>query len=123
MYEICTEANFSAAHHLQNYDGPCENIHGHNWLVKATVRCGKLNDIGIGIDFRDFKSALKDAIAELDHSNLNDVFKTADLNPSSENIACYVYKKLKSVLNDGFCNVAKVEVYETPGNSASYFEE
>ena len=47
MYEIRSEANFSSAHKLIGYDGPCENLHGHNWHVRATVRCTELNDIGI----------------------------------------------------------------------------
>ena len=38
MFEIKKQMTFSAAHHLLNYDGECENQHGHNWLVEAYVK-------------------------------------------------------------------------------------
>ncbi len=122
MYEIRTEASFSAAHHLRNYHGNCEKVHGHNWLVQATVRCSELNEIGIGIDFRVLKGALKEVLAGLDHEDLNCVLEPTELNPSSENIARYIFGKLKQQLGTPTCAVSRVEVFETPGNSAAYFE-
>ncbi|MCL2689455.1 MAG: 6-carboxytetrahydropterin synthase QueD [Chitinispirillia bacterium] len=122
MYEITTETHFSAAHRLLNYDGPCENLHGHNWVVKATVKCETLDKSGLGIDFKILKQKLKTILGEFDHSNINDVF--GDKSPSSENIAHYIYHELVKSLNDSDCNVkaARVEVQETPGNSAVYYE-
>lgn len=122
MYEICTESSFSAAHHLRDYDGPCEKVHGHNWLVKAIVRCATLNQTGIGIDFRTLKASLSGILAELDHAYLNEVLADTGLNPSSENIAKYIFDKLQSRIGGESCNVARIEVYETPGNWAAYFE-
>jgi 6-pyruvoyltetrahydropterin/6-carboxytetrahydropterin synthase len=49
MYEISVESSFSAAHRLRDYQGPCENLHGHNWLVRASVRCETLDACGLGI--------------------------------------------------------------------------
>jgi 6-pyruvoyltetrahydropterin/6-carboxytetrahydropterin synthase len=122
MFEITTEASFSAAHRLKNYKGPCENLHGHNWLVKATVRCVKLDEAGIGIDFKVLKKKLKDIIDEFDHKDLNDVLASVNLNPSSENIAQFIFMKLRESLHYWDGAVARVEVYETPGNCAAYFE-
>lgn len=122
MYEICTEASFSAAHHLRDYDGPCEKVHGHNWLVKTIVRCEKLNEAGIGIDFRTLKTALGAILSELDHTYLNESLASTGLNPSSENIARYVYEKLQARIGNPNSRVARVEVYETPGNWAAYYE-
>jgi 6-pyruvoyltetrahydropterin/6-carboxytetrahydropterin synthase len=122
MFEISSEASFSAAHHLKNYHGPCENVHGHNWVVRAFVRCERLNELGIGIDFRSVKGALADTVDELDHADLNAVFDPLDRNPSSENIAAYVFNKLKARLSGNGCAVSRVEVSETPGNTAAYFE-
>jgi 6-pyruvoyltetrahydropterin/6-carboxytetrahydropterin synthase len=122
MFEISSEANFSAAHHLINYDGPCENVHGHNWRVQVFVHCAELNELGIGIDFRSLKNALADVIKDLDHSDLNLVFDPIKQNPSSENIARYIFKKIGALLNTGKCRVDRVAVSETPGNTAAYFE-
>jgi 6-pyruvoyltetrahydropterin/6-carboxytetrahydropterin synthase len=121
MFEISSEACFSAAHHLKNYQGPCENLHGHNWSVRAYVQCPKLNDLGIGIDFRTLKNALAETIAKLDHGDLNEIFDPRGENPSSENIAAYIFRKLEQSLNNESCRVSKVEVSETPGNTASFF--
>lgn len=123
MYEITTEASFSAAHHLRDYDGPCEKVHGHNWLVKTTVRVRELNEIGIGIDFRTLRTALKAILAELDHTYLNQVLGENGVNPSSENIARHVFEKLRDRIGNENCRIARVEVFETPGNSAAYLDE
>ncbi|MDR2728423.1 MAG: 6-carboxytetrahydropterin synthase QueD [Chitinispirillales bacterium] len=120
MYEITTEAHFSAAHRLLNYDGPCENLHGHNWIVRAAVKCETLDKSGLGIDFKILKRKLKDILEEFDHKNVNDVF--GQNSPSSENIAYYIYRKLVKSLDGHNVNVVRVEVQETPGNCAAYYE-
>ena len=122
MFEITSETSFAAAHRLRNYDGPCENVHGHNWLVRATVRCEKLNDIGIAIDFKTLKQHLAAIVAELDHTDLNTVFDERSENPSSENVARHIYRALEKKLASSACRPWQVEVFETPGNGAAYFE-
>jgi 6-pyruvoyltetrahydropterin/6-carboxytetrahydropterin synthase len=124
MYEITTTAMFSAAHSLKNYRGSCEHMHGHNWTVQATVRCTHLDNSGMGIDFKILKKNLKDVLDALDHSNLDTLFENQlDRSPSSENIAAYVYAQMKTRINTDTQYIHKVEVWETPGNSAAYFEE
>jgi len=120
MYEISTEVSFSAAHRLKNYKGPCENLHGHNWLVRGMVRCSNLDAAGIGIDCNVLKGKLKEIVDEFDHRDLNDVLAPLDLNPSSENLARYIFDKLKESLAGWDGSVVRVEVFETPGNCAAY---
>jgi 6-pyruvoyltetrahydropterin/6-carboxytetrahydropterin synthase len=122
MFEITTESTFSAAHQLRNYSGPCENLHGHNWLVKATVRTDKLDKSGIGIDFKILKKNLSDILGVFDHKDLNVIFDKLEMNPSSENIAQYIFEKLKATLPKETVTVTRIDVFETPGNCASYFE-
>lgn len=122
MYEISTETSFSASHRLRHYQGPCENLHGHNWLVRAFVRCDALDASGISIDFKSLRAALRDITAELDHRDLNQIFDAKKLPTSSEAIAQYIYTSLKARIADAGCRVHRVEVYETPGNCAAYFE-
>jgi 6-pyruvoyltetrahydropterin/6-carboxytetrahydropterin synthase len=122
MYEITSEVSFSAAHRLKNYRGPCENLHGHNWLVRASVRTTELDASGIGIDFKILKKHLKEITNEFDHCDLNAILDKDNLNPSSENIARYIYYQLRDALNDWNGSVSKVEVFETPGNCAAYYE-
>ncbi|MBN1575280.1 MAG: 6-carboxytetrahydropterin synthase QueD [Chitinispirillaceae bacterium] len=122
MYEITSETNFSAAHRLKNYHGPCENVHGHNWLVRATVKCLVLDECGIGIDFKVLKTKLNEIVGRFDHQDLNAVLKESDMNPSSENIARHVFERLRESLQGRQGSVSRVEVFETPGNGAAYYE-
>ncbi|MDR0330847.1 MAG: 6-carboxytetrahydropterin synthase QueD [Chitinispirillales bacterium] len=123
MYDITTESHFSAAHCLRNYNGPCENLHGHNWLVRATVKCDALDKSGLGLDFKVLKRRLNDILDGYDHKNLNDAFDAMGESPSSECIARHIYRRLSESLADTKgVRVARVEVQETPGNSAAYYE-
>jgi 6-pyruvoyltetrahydropterin/6-carboxytetrahydropterin synthase len=124
MYEIFVKTHFSSAHYLRDYPGKCEFLHGHNWEVEAGVRVEKLDSLGMGIDFRDLKSAVAVIMKELDHRNLNEHPAFQDVNPSSEHIAAYVYRRLGEELKD-FSGVspAFVTVYETPGSGVRYFGE
>jgi len=123
VFEICVETNFSAAHSLIGYQGNCAQIHGHNWIVEVFVRCRELNDIGIGIDFRDVRQAIKDIIKDLDHSYLNEYPKFKNTNPSSENIAKFLYRELGGKINSDNVKISKVKVSETRGAGAYYWEE
>lgn len=123
MFEITVRDDFSAAHRLKDYPGECEKVHGHNWSVEVFVRCDRLNEIGITIDFRQVKQSLRAVLSELDHGDLNQIPPFDRENPSSENIARYVYRKLANALNTSDVRVSKVTVYETPGASASYWED
>jgi len=123
MFEVSVREDFSAAHRLKGYPGECENVHGHNWIVEAFIRSDRLNDIGVTIDFREIKNALKKILADLDHNDLNRIPPFDRENPSSENIARYVYGKLSEALNSPGIKVSKINVYETADACASYWEE
>jgi 6-pyruvoyltetrahydropterin/6-carboxytetrahydropterin synthase len=123
VFEICVETHFSAAHSLTGYRGNCAQIHGHNWVAEVFVICRELNDIGIGIDFRDLRKIIKDIIGDLDHSYLNEHPEFISINPSSENIAKFLYRELAGKINSDNVNVSKVKVSESRGAGACYWEE
>lgn len=123
IFEIYVKTDFAAAHSLRGYPGDCAQIHGHNWDVEVFVRCSELDEIGIGIDFRDIKQIVNEILEDLDHSNLNDLPAFKDINPTSENIARFLYKKISKKLNTGAVKVSRVTVSETPNAGASYWEE
>lgn len=90
MFEVRVEADFAAAHFLRDYNGKCENLHGHNYKVFAHVRGFKLNEGGMLMDFSKLKAALRAVCKEIDHTNLNDM-PVFDQNPSAERIAMFIY--------------------------------
>lgn len=123
VFEICVEAQFAAAHSLAGYDGNCRQVHGHNWTVEVFVRCRELNEIGISIDFRNIRQAIRDVIKDIDHSYLNEHPEFKENNPSSENIARFLYLKLGEKINSDAAKVSKVKVSETRSSRVYYWEE
>ncbi len=123
VFEIYVQTHFSAAHALKGYQGDCARMHGHNWIIDVFVRCGELDDIGIGIDFRDIKKGVKGVLKNLDHFNLNELPPFQNVNPTSENIARFLYRELSRKLNSENITVSRIKVSETPGAGAFYWEE
>lgn len=123
IFEVYVKTHFSAAHALIGYPGDCARVHGHNWMVEVYVKCKELDEIGIGIDFREIKQAVKKVIKNLDHFNLNDLPSFENTNPTSENIAKFLYKEVGKIINSDLISVSKIRVCETPGAGAFYWEE
>lgn len=123
MYELTVEVGFSAAHQLRGYKGNCENMHGHNWRVQINISADRLNDIDIAMDFREIKQIAREVISPLDHAFLNEVFPFTEKNPSSENIAKWIYDSMKKRINEDDLRVAGVTVWESDSASASYYED
>jgi 6-pyruvoyltetrahydropterin/6-carboxytetrahydropterin synthase len=122
MYELKVITDFAAAHKLRNFRGECERLHGHNWRIEVVLSGDRLNEAGLLIDFRDVKTAANRILEDLDHSYLNDLPQFKDENPSSENIAAYLFQRLSSELNSGHLKVTKVTAWESDSACASYGE-
>ena len=123
MYEIFIHTSISSAHRLKGYPGPCRNLHGHNWFIKASLRCRELDCMEMGIDFIVLKEALDEVCRDLDHIILNDLEFFQKCNPTAENLARYIYDELSSSLNDARVRVYKIEVRETADSGAVYWRE
>ena len=107
MYYVCKRLEISSAHSLMlSYESKCEDLHGHNWIVKIYCRSEKLNADGMVTDFTLIKKKIAGA---LDHKNLNEVL---DFNPTAENIAKWICDNVE--------NAYRVEVWESEMNMAAY---
>ncbi len=122
MYKIKIISNFSAAHFLRGYQGKCENLHGHNWKVEVSISSENLDSCGMLMDFSELKKLTAKVLEELDHKHLNELPYFEKSNPSSENIACHIFNKLKEEFKGKNCKLAKVNVWETDTSCASYKE-
>jgi len=122
MYELKITAHFAAAHRLKNFHGECENLHGHNWKVEVYVKGEKLGKDGLLCDFRVIKEKTEKVLKELDHTYLNELPPFKDINPSSENLAAYIYKALSNELNNKNIKVSKVIAWESDTACAIYYE-
>jgi len=120
MYHLTIKTHFAAAHRLVNYQGDCENLHGHNWNVEVTVSARELDTAGLGIDFKILKHHTKELLGELDHKYLNDLPAFSQISPSSEQIARFLFDRLCAQLNNANVHLERVTVWESDFACASY---
>ena len=118
MYRLRIESHFDAAHKLDGYKGKCARLHGHTWKVEVFVIGEKLDEVGMVVDFEVLKGKVKEITEKLDHTFLND-FKEIG-NPTSENIARYIFKNLKGLPKN--VKLEKVRVWESPSSWCEYYE-
>lgn len=122
MYYLRVEDDFASAHQLREYQGKCENLHGHNWRVMVRVKGEKLDAIGMLMDFSILKKILKQTLDNLDHKFLNETPPFDKVNPTSENIASFLYGELGGQLPDGV-RVHDVTVWESEKCAATFRQE
>jgi len=122
MYHARVEEEFSAAHFLSQYNGKCEKLHGHNYRVRIWFRGEKLNEGGMLVDFSVLKKMLREVLAVLDHSNLNNL-EIFDNDPSAERIAKFIFDEIQKKLPDEGPDKAllwAVDVYENSRSMARF---
>jgi len=119
MYEISVSTSFAASHHLVGYNGECARDHGHNWKAEAVVAAGGLDDVGIAIDFKAVKKLLEEITEPFDHRNLNELPPFNQKNPTSENLAAWIYGELEKRLPAGV-RPLRVRVWETEKYAVTY---
>lgn len=113
MYKVSKRMEIAGAHQLElPYNSPCQNIHGHNWIVTVHCCSETLTPYGMIVDFTKVKKAIHGV---LDHQFIN---KVVPANPTAENIAKWICDRVTSICEVGYCY--KVEVQESEGNVATY---
>ena len=118
-YELTVEDTFAAAHNLRGYKGDCERLHGHNWRVQVCVTAGKLDELGMVMDFRELEECLGKVLADLDHAYLNEVKPFDKANPTTENLCRHVAEELRKVLPRRI-SIRRVSCWESDRCGASY---
>ncbi len=122
-YTLKVVSDFASAHTLRDYPGACSRMHGHNWKVEAEVTAAKLDNVGMGIDFKKIKSAVKELTDMLDHRYLNEIEPFDSINPTAENIAAWLYQSLSEKLNNEHIQVSAITLWETERACVRFTEE
>jgi 6-pyruvoyltetrahydropterin/6-carboxytetrahydropterin synthase len=122
-YTLRIHTDFASAHTLRGYPGACARMHGHNWKVEVEVEATRLDEVGMGVDFKVIKTATRELAGRLDHRYLNELEPFTELNPTAENIAAYFHRELSRVLNQPHLKVSAVTLWETERACVRYVEE
>ena len=123
QYTLSAEAGFSAAHRLPDVD-ECDRLHGHNWRVRLSVCVSEadLDSVGMGIDFRKIEQIARGAVADFDHSYLNDLEPFRGKHPTAELVAKVVFERaaaqIASTAPDA--KLVEVEAWEMSDYRVSY---
>jgi len=114
--EIFRTFTFDAAHRLPNLPElhKCRRLHGHTFKVQVYVDGKVVENYNWVIDFSDIVKIVTPIIDQLDHNYLNDIDGLE--NPTSENIAKWLWEKIKPVLSI----LSKIVVQESPNSGAIY---
>lgn len=120
MYEVTIKKSFSAAHLLKEIGGKCEELHGHNFLVEVSVAAESLNSEALLIDFRIVKRWTDEILQQLDHKYLNDIEYFKNSNPSSEQLARFIYERISEKTRQSQVFLSRVTVWESDNSRVSY---
>ncbi len=114
--EIFASFSLEASHSLPCVSDhhKCRRLHGHSYRVEVHVRGPVPDETGWVMDFEDIVDAFQPVLGQLDHRHLNDVPGLE--NPTCENIARWIWERLKSSLP----MLSKIVIHETPGSGCIY---
>lgn len=114
--EIFRVFHIDAAHYLPNVPPghKCANLHGHSFRIEIHIKGPVDPQLGWVIDFTDIVRAFQPFVDQLDHKKLNDIEGLN--NPTSENLALWIWKNLKPALP----NLSKVVVQESTESGCIY---
>ena len=85
-----------------------------------TIRATQLDKLGMAIDFRVAKNAVNEVVDSLDHRDLNEHPDFLTSNPSSEDIAVFIFNQLKDSLTTEHYQCYSVQVRETDNCGVIY---
>jgi 6-pyruvoyltetrahydropterin/6-carboxytetrahydropterin synthase len=119
---IYKEFRFEAAHCLPHYQGKCRRLHGHSWLGRIYIKSNYLqsqgSQQGMVMDFGEISQYLQPLLEDfLDHHYLNET--TGLENPTSEELARWIYEKLEKA---GLPGLHAVEIRETCTSGCTYHQ-
>jgi 6-pyruvoyltetrahydropterin/6-carboxytetrahydropterin synthase len=113
---LIKEFEFDSAHFLPNYNGKCEALHGHTYKLAVKLQ-GRPNRDGMIMDFVELKNTVTEKVIDvLDHSCLNDLI----VQPSAENIAAWIWDRLRGSLHRDNCALYELELWETRTSGVVY---
>jgi 6-pyruvoyltetrahydropterin/6-carboxytetrahydropterin synthase len=120
-FTVRCHATFEAAHHLRDYVGGPEPVHGHSWKIEVALGTDTLGPYDLSVDFVPTERLVRELAARLHDTDLNSVPPFDVKNPTAENVALWVAGQIAEVgVLAGGVRLEEVTVWEGPRNSVTY---
>ncbi|MGY8751257.1 MAG: 6-carboxytetrahydropterin synthase [Fidelibacterota bacterium] len=122
---------FNAAHQYGHDDwsddknwevfGPDSKVHGHNYTLEVMVTAEVNKDTGFIVDLGHLKEVVNNNVINiLDHTQFEKEVKWFnDKQPSSENLAVFIWSQIEPFLND--VTLHRIRLHETPTIFTDYY--
>ena len=102
MYRVTVRDHVMVAHSVRGeVFGPAQRLHGATFVVDATFAGTSLDADGIVVDIAQAATALRQVLADLDHSNLDDDPRFEGRNTTTEVVAAHVADRLADLVQEG----------------------
>ena len=120
-WTVRCHATFEAAHHLVDYAGGPEPMHGHSWKIEVALSVERLGAYDLSVDFVPTEAFVKELASRLHDRDLNTVPPFDRKNASAENVALWVAAEIEKagLLKNG-TRLEEVTVWEGTRNSVTY---
>lgn len=120
-FTIRCHATFEAAHHLRDYVGGPEPVHGHSWKIEVALGTDSLGVYDLSVDFVPTERLVRELAARLHDRDINTVPPFDRKNPTAENVALWVAEEVRTSgrLPEG-SRLEEVTVWEGPRNSVTW---
>ncbi|HSJ67192.1 MAG TPA: 6-carboxytetrahydropterin synthase QueD [Anditalea sp.] len=134
MLSITKIFHFESAHRISDYDGACQQLHGHSYKLEVSISG---NEIGRGdmlLDFKFLKSLVNSLVIETwdhalllkdnganrkDFSGLTDKICWMKTEPTAERMVLWIADKLSSNLPNELI-LSRLKLYETESSYAEW---
>jgi 6-pyruvoyltetrahydropterin/6-carboxytetrahydropterin synthase len=120
-FTVRCHATFEAAHHLVDYVGGPEPVHGHSWKIEVALGTSALGAYDLSVDFVPAEALVKSLAERLHNRDLNTVPPFDRRNASAENVALWVAEEIRKagVLAEGV-RLEEVTIWEGTRNSVTF---
>ena len=140
---ITRKIEFDAGHRIPLHDSKCRSVHGHRYVLEATI-CGPIieqvgSDEGMVCDFGRLKDVMIEAVGGWDHSFLvysgddevvsflrrlpGQQFVIMSNIPTVENLARCAFGRIEAIVSHRGLRLVHVRLYETPNCWADVTEQ
>ena len=123
VFRLSYKSSFVAAMKLREVAGPCGKLHGHTYEVEATIKGNELNKDGMIYDYHILRDKINNIISKLDHIYLNELEYFRNVQPTSENIAKYIFTQLDEEILETSIAIESITIVEDRNVRISYSED